>query len=72
MNLDNNEIINITESEYSETSPKFSPDGKKLAYISDKNNILKIYCYDFDTSQTYDIIKTDFLSGSSFDFFYVD
>ncbi len=42
-------------------NPSWAPDGKSLAYISDRTGITQIFLYDFDTKQHYQLTK--FLGG---------
>lgn len=44
-----------------ESSPRPSPDGKKLLFVSDLNGITNFYIYDFDQKQYYPI--TNSISG---------
>ena len=42
-------------------NPSWAPDGKSLAFISDRTGISQIFLYDFDTKQHYQLTK--FLGG---------
>jgi Tol biopolymer transport system component len=42
-------------------NPNWSPDGKSLAYISDRSGIAQLYIYDFDKKEHYQITK--FING---------
>ncbi|HEX7546066.1 MAG TPA: hypothetical protein VF368_05030 [Gemmatimonadaceae bacterium] len=42
-------------------NPQWSPDGKSLAYISDRPGIPQLFIYDFDTKEHYQITK--FIGG---------
>ncbi|HEY4101159.1 MAG TPA: basic secretory protein-like protein, partial [Gemmatimonadales bacterium] len=42
-------------------NPQWAPDGKSLAYISDRTGIAQLYIYDFDKKQHYQITK--FIGG---------
>ena len=49
------EITRITDTSGLESSPVFSPDGKKLAYTSDQCGISNIYVHDIETGINYPI-----------------
>ena len=42
-------------------NPQWSPDGKSLAYISDRTGIAQLFIYDFDAKEHYQITK--FIGG---------
>jgi Tol biopolymer transport system component len=42
-------------------NPQWAPDGKSLAYISDRTGIAQLYIYDFDAKEHYQITK--FIGG---------
>ena len=42
-------------------NPQWAPDGKSLAYVSDRTGITQIFIYDFDTKEHYQITK--FIGG---------
>ncbi|MEO8453389.1 MAG: hypothetical protein ABI647_26625, partial [Gemmatimonadota bacterium] len=43
------------------TSPQWAPDGKSIAFVSDRNEVANIYLYDFAGRQVYQL--TDFYTG---------
>ena len=42
-------------------SPQWAPDGRSLAFVSDRNGVNNVFLYDFADSQIYQL--TDFYSG---------
>ncbi|MBN2008618.1 PD40 domain-containing protein [candidate division KSB1 bacterium] len=61
INSDGSNIRQITKTPANELSPVFSPDGKKLAYTSDRSGIQNIYLYSMDEQTEYPI--TNVLTG---------
>ncbi|MCK4386098.1 MAG: PD40 domain-containing protein, partial [candidate division Zixibacteria bacterium] len=59
--LDLQKITSLTENQGSNASPTWSPDGKKLCFVSDRNGIYNLYVLDLDSSLTFPI--TNVLSG---------
>lgn len=51
----------LTENERNNTSPTWSPDGKKLCFVSDRNGTYNLHVLDLDSSATFPI--TNVLSG---------
>ena len=43
------------------TNPQWSPDGKSLAFVSDRNGVANIYLHELPDGQTYQL--TDFYTG---------
>ncbi len=43
-------------------SPQWAPDGRSLAFVSDRTGVSNIYLYDFDAQQIYQL--TDFYTGA--------
>ncbi len=43
------------------TNPQWSPDGKSIAFVSDRNGVANIYMHDLPDGQTYQL--TDFYTG---------
>ncbi|MDZ7291465.1 MAG: BamA/TamA family outer membrane protein [candidate division KSB1 bacterium] len=56
-------IEQITDTPYFEKTPVFSPDGKKLAFTSDRTGIYNIYIHDLDSHNEYPI--TNVITGVS-------
>ncbi|MCC7006746.1 MAG: Tol-Pal system protein TolB [Ottowia sp.] len=48
------------------TSPRISPDGKRLAFITRKNGIFRLVIQDLTTAQVSDVSNTDFDDSPSF------
>lgn len=51
----------ITDTEWEEQNPIFSPDGKKLAYLADKNGIFNVFIRNLEDSTDFAI--TNVISG---------
>ena len=43
------------------TNPQWSPDGKSIAFVSDRNGVANIFLHDLADGQTYQL--TDFYTG---------
>jgi Tol biopolymer transport system component len=56
------QIEQITDTPYFEKTPVFSPDGKKLAFCSDRSGIYNIYIHDLATKDEYPI--TNVITGA--------
>lgn len=41
----------LTETEYSDLDPEISPDGSKIAFVGDKDDIYNIFFYDLDNKK---------------------
>jgi len=61
LELDSWKIIPVTTGEENNTSPTWSPDGKKICFVSDRNGIYNLYVADLDSSAVLPI--TNVLSG---------
>lgn len=59
--LENGEMQNITDNVYSNIQPAFSPDGNRIAFVSNRNGINNIYIHEIETGVTFPI--TDVVSG---------
>lgn len=55
-------ITRITDTPYLETDPVFSPDDKKMLYVSDANGISNIYIDNLETNESYPV--SNLLSGA--------
>jgi len=60
-NLENGRITNLTQNEGNNGSPTWSPDGKKICFVSDRNGTRNLYVKDLDSLEAYPI--TNVLSG---------
>jgi Tol biopolymer transport system component len=54
-------ITPLTENQGNNTTPTWSPDGKRLCFVSDRNGIYNLYVLDLDSSFVFPI--TNVLSG---------
>ena len=63
MDVETGVTTRYTSDEAKERTPVFSPEGDKVAYISDKNGITNIFILDRATGETYPI--TNLLTGVS-------
>ena len=52
INFDGSDNRPLTNGKYSESSPRWSPDGKRIAFISDRDGEPQIYVRWMDTGQT--------------------
>ncbi len=63
VNVESGEITRLTADESEEKSPAFSPDGNKIAFISDQNGIYNIHMLDRTTQTSYPL--TNLITGVS-------
>ncbi|MEJ2627590.1 MAG: hypothetical protein P8078_03405, partial [bacterium] len=63
MQVESGTITRQTHNNYQELSPAFSPDGEKIAFISNQNGIFNIFIFDRETKSSYPI--TNLLTGVS-------
>ena len=63
IDIDSGEFNRITNDVADEKSPAFSPDGTKIAYISDNNGIDNIYLVNIEDKTSYPV--TNLLTGVS-------
>jgi len=50
MNVDGSDQIRLTTSEGSDSRPRFSPDGSKIAFVSNRDGNSEIYIMNSDGS----------------------
>ncbi len=50
LNLDSGQLVDLTHNYANNVSPVFSPDGQKIAFMSDRTNRFQIYVMDMDGS----------------------
>jgi Tol biopolymer transport system component len=55
-------ITALTKNHGSDRGPTYSPDGERIAYISDRNGIANIYVLNLETRE--DVAVTDILTGA--------
>jgi len=61
--IENKAIHRLTREQVNVKSPVFSPDGDKIAYVSDRSGIDNIYIYNCDAGESYAI--TNLVTGIS-------
>ena len=61
IDLETREIERITDTPWEEANPLISPDGKRVAYVADKNGIFNLFFYEFETGRSYPV--TNIISG---------
>lgn len=59
--IENRNITSITDNPYKNAQPAYSPDGKRIAFVSNKNGINNIYLRENDTGKIYPV--SDVISG---------
>lgn len=52
-------------------APSFSPDGKRLAYLSDRDGWFHVYLYDFETASARQLTQGEFEDGGPH-FYHID
>ncbi len=60
--METGEIRQLTDNPYKNIQPAFSPDGKRIAFVSNRNGIDNIYLYDMQTESDFPI--TNIISGA--------
>ncbi|UCE65330.1 MAG: PD40 domain-containing protein [Candidatus Zixiibacteriota bacterium] len=60
-NLETDEIKHVTDNPYNNTQPACSPDGKRIAFVSNRNGINNIYLHEIETGVTFPV--SDVVSG---------
>ncbi len=61
LHLPSKRIERITKTKFTEKNPEWSPDGKKIVYVSDANGIFNFFVYNTESDSTYPI--TNVLTG---------
>ena len=59
MNTDGTKEKNLTNSEFNDFNPVFSPVDEKIAYVSDRSGNDDIYLYDIKTNNLKKISNSD-------------
>jgi Tol biopolymer transport system component len=57
LDLETNTIETIPGQDGRNLNPQWAPDGKSVAFISDRTGIAQIFLYDFDAKQHYQLTK---------------
>jgi len=57
-------LTRITNGQWNDTSPAFSPDGSKLVFASDRNEYWDLYLLDLETAQTERLTDTPQFDGN--------
>jgi hypothetical protein len=57
LDLESNTIETIPGQGGKNLNPQWAPDGKSVAFISDRTGIAQVFLYDFDTKQHYQLTK---------------
>jgi Tol biopolymer transport system component len=55
LDMESKLISPITDNPYGNTQPAYSPDGKRIAFVSNRNGINNIYIYEFDSGDIFPI-----------------
>ncbi|MGH7571627.1 MAG: DPP IV N-terminal domain-containing protein [Gemmatimonadota bacterium] len=63
LDLETHEVTYAPDPQGKNINPQWGPDGRTLAFLSDRTGITNIFLYDFDTELTYQL--TDLLTGVS-------
>ncbi|MFC3120445.1 TolB family protein [Agaribacter flavus] len=58
-NIDGSNVIQLTDDETNNMSPKISPDGKQIAYLSNRDGNQEVYVMDLDGSNQMRLTKND-------------
>lgn len=62
LDIENDEIRPLTHNPYKNNQPAFSPDGKRIAFVSNRNGIDNLYLHEVDTGDEFPI--TNIISGA--------
>jgi Tol biopolymer transport system component len=60
--LETKDIRALTDNPYGNSQPAFSPDGERIAFVSNRNGINNLYLYEFSTDSDFPI--TNIISGA--------
>jgi len=63
LDVESGAISPVTKGPGNDRAPSYSPDGKRLAFISDRNGIANIYVLDLETGEQTPV--TDILTGAA-------
>jgi WD40 repeat protein len=55
LDMESKLLTPITDNPYGNTQPAYSPDGKRIAFVSNRNGIDNIYIYEFDSGDIFPI-----------------
>jgi len=53
--MESKQISNIIDNPYADIQPAFSPDGKRIAFVSNRNGINNIYIYEMEDGEVFPI-----------------
>ena len=65
MNADGSGQKNLTNNIAEDTAPHWSPDGKKIAFVSDRNRMYDIYIMNTDGSEQKNITNSPVFDGGA-------
>ncbi len=60
--LENNKTEAVTDNPYKNNQPAFSPDGERIAFVSDRNGIDNLYLYEISSGNEFPL--TNIISGA--------
>lgn len=63
LDIETNQVQVIPNQDGKNLNPQWAPDGKSVAFISDRTGIAQLFLYDIDTQQHYQL--TNFVGGVS-------
>lgn len=62
LDIENDEIRSLTHNPYKNNQPAFSPDGERIAFVSNRNGIDNLYLHEINTGNEFPI--TNIISGA--------
>jgi dipeptidyl aminopeptidase/acylaminoacyl peptidase len=62
LDIENDEIRPLTHNPYKNNQPAFSPDGERIAFVSNRNGIDNLYLHEINTGNEFPI--TNIISGA--------